>query len=73
MNCCRIPELWTEVHGAVPAQLLPHAVRQMHPQGGAEDDCRSGGSVGSGCGGDRDGPGGVGQGKARRGLPHMQV
>ena len=56
----------------MPAQLLPHAVRQMHSQGGAEDDCRGGRSAGCG-GGDRDGGGGVGQGKARRGLPHMQV
>ena len=69
-----IPELRAQVHRAVPAQLLPHAVRQVHPQGGAED---AGAGLGCGCGGrhgdGRCDGGGVREGTARRGLPYLQV
>ena len=54
-NCCS--ELRAEVHRAVPAELLPHAVRQVRQESGQED----GGGRRTG-GGDRDGPRGGGGG-----------
>ena len=58
----------------MPAQLLPHAVRQVHPQGGAEDAGAGLGGGGGGRHGDGRGDGvGLREGKARRGLPNLQV